>query len=645
MDLTLRYALSAVPPLNLPEICNMLTSFIFIYILSQLWTRHRIYLAFSPAPSSIMASETPTAPKTREKSVLFGEESWQRYVCAEISRDQSASRLIKTPVEVFGSRVATAILAKTDRLWKNGTTLKYGFMLPPELPTETIQKMEHQKAKVNRVVHEWTKYAYIAFNFVEDVTMATIRISFLPGRGSMSYIGTEVASVPVEEPTMNIGRINGESDVLTPEETSVILHELGHTLGMVHEHKSSMVGGNVKLSTAAVNEYYRTGFQWSEATTGEQVLSIYNEQDVTNFIRVDPLSIIRYFMPSEMNEQNTDVTPSTELSIYDKAFAAINYPSSPKAPHPSSSVTGLMPSCETGEKFGTNSLGGVQKPASPPNPPQALNPQCPCRPWKMKNFHRGLNVVACKKKSKLPLRLVGHRKDSTEATKYRKDLVRGAFREYSRRVNLRILELTDWDATDPDRADVRIFFGPIPLDNVPGWSIPGRVPLEHRRTVDAIKAEGGDALSTTVLSSSFVPKMPFVVGPGLDDAADEEALEALLKVQTRTIYHELGHVFGLQHEHESPFTKTADKPVATASAVTWFDEDSVMLYPGHKFKSATKWEAFKRWFDPKKPKFNTLPSKTDLALLGVNLFHLPAAFRHTHPGIVDPWDFVIVRKD
>lgn len=126
-------------------------------------------------------------------------------------------------------------------------------MFPPDLPPEAIQRMELQKAKVNRVIQEWSKYAFIAFNFVDDLTTATIRISFLPDRGSMSYIGTEVSSVPLEEPTLNIGRISGDSDILTPEETGVILHELGHTLGMVHEHKSSIRGGDVKLSASGMN--------------------------------------------------------------------------------------------------------------------------------------------------------------------------------------------------------------------------------------------------------------------------------------------------------------------------------------------------------------------------------------------------------
>lgn len=110
--------------------------------------------------------------------------------------------------------------------------------------------MEVQKTKVTRVIHEWSKYANITFKFVDDLTAATVRITFFPERGSFSYIGTEISRLTILEPSMNIARISGDSDVLTAEETGIILHELGHTLGMVHEHKSSGRGGQIKLSTS-----------------------------------------------------------------------------------------------------------------------------------------------------------------------------------------------------------------------------------------------------------------------------------------------------------------------------------------------------------------------------------------------------------
>jgi len=46
---------------------------------------------------------------------------------------------------------------------------------------------------------------------------------------------------------MNLGWISGESDVISDEERGVILHEFGHTLGLLHEHQSPLSGDKIIL--------------------------------------------------------------------------------------------------------------------------------------------------------------------------------------------------------------------------------------------------------------------------------------------------------------------------------------------------------------------------------------------------------------
>lgn len=367
-------------------------------------------------------------------------------------------------------------------------------------------------------------------------------------------------------------------------------------------------------------------------------------------------------MPAEMNEQNVNISPSTELSIYDKAFATINYPpfseGSTSALHRDQFINALAVFNIEGDQnnlmislYDKKNWGEIRyefarwcskariaaKPAADTKPATPLSTvgdeefppwfKCRCLQDEVEGTAsptgaaKGVATSTDNLWQINDLVTYAFIQGNTEATEYRKGLIRNAFQHYASRVNLRIFELKNWDPADPDRADVRIFFGHIPQHNVPGWSFVGKPPFEFRQTVDGIKANGGNSFSSTILSSLIVPKKPLVIGSRLDDAADKEALERLVKEETRTVYHELGHILGLQHEHNSPFTKTVDTPVATntTSAVTWFDEESVMLYPGQKFRTATKWEAFKRWFDPQKTKFNAVPSKTDLALLGVRI--------------------------
>ena len=53
------------------------------------------------------------------------------------------------------------------------------------------------------------------------------------GQGSWSYLGTDATRVPKESFTMNLGFVD----------RSTVLHEFGHSLGLIHEHQSPFPGG------------------------------------------------------------------------------------------------------------------------------------------------------------------------------------------------------------------------------------------------------------------------------------------------------------------------------------------------------------------------------------------------------------------
>ena len=53
------------------------------------------------------------------------------------------------------------------------------------------------------------------------------------GQGSWSYLGTDAARVPKECFTMNLGFVDRPT----------VLHEFGHSLGLIHEHQSPFPGG------------------------------------------------------------------------------------------------------------------------------------------------------------------------------------------------------------------------------------------------------------------------------------------------------------------------------------------------------------------------------------------------------------------
>lgn len=131
-------------------------------------------------------------------------------------------RGIQLPGVMIDSPVALAAL--TGKLWKPGRTLRVTFM--------DGEPGVHQR--VEQFAHEWSRYANIKFVFGSDPA-SEVRISFLQP-GSWSYIGTDVLTIPRNQPTMNFGWL--KSSTPNDEYSRVVIHEFGHAIGCIHEHQN-----------------------------------------------------------------------------------------------------------------------------------------------------------------------------------------------------------------------------------------------------------------------------------------------------------------------------------------------------------------------------------------------------------------------
>lgn len=205
-----------------------------------------------------------------------------------------------------------AALAKAKR-WKAGRTLKIRFLEgAPSLQT-----------RVADAAREWMQHANIVFDFGQH-QKPEIRIAFMQGAGSLSALGTDALVeqwFPADEPTMNFGWLTPSSS--DQDVQSVVLHEFGHALGLIHEHQQP--GAEIKWNKELI--YRQLGGppnNWPRSVVDHNVFNRLATTEV-NSTAYDRDSIMHYFFPREWTEDGMVFTENHALSASDKKFIAQQY--------------------------------------------------------------------------------------------------------------------------------------------------------------------------------------------------------------------------------------------------------------------------------------------------------------------------------
>jgi hypothetical protein len=229
-----------------------------------------------------------------------------------------AQRDIAVSTNVDSNRARLIWMLKDK--WLNGTVLHYFFIGGDDV----------QKNFVRQAFKEW-KDVGIGLEFVEvdDMDKSEIRISFVKGDGSWSYIGRQCLAFPTEA-TMNFGW-----DLRLQPDTS--LHEIGHALGFPHEHQNPFAG-IVWDEPAVYEELAGPPNNWPKKTTYHNIIEKIKPSEVSGS-EWDPDSIMHYpFEPKMILKPEKYFTeglkPKGGLSPKDKEMALKVYPSQGKAKMP-----------------------------------------------------------------------------------------------------------------------------------------------------------------------------------------------------------------------------------------------------------------------------------------------------------------------
>lgn len=202
-------------------------------------------------------------------------------------------------------------VADKNALWKK-RILTIGFL-------EGSPKLQDRVLKTAR---RWTDPqeggANLQFEKATDAATADIRIAFKADDGSWSFVGTDaVSSAKKGKPTMNLGWATERASEKTF--ASVVLHEFGHALGLLHEHNHPLA--DLKWKKDVV--YADLGGppnNWSRKTVDFNVFESYPSNRVVMSPEMDRVSIMIYTIPARWLDGQPGVMPSDHLSREDIKF-------------------------------------------------------------------------------------------------------------------------------------------------------------------------------------------------------------------------------------------------------------------------------------------------------------------------------------
>jgi hypothetical protein len=216
-----------------------------------------------------------------------------------ICHDRLLPRNLARPQHTIRIGDRLRALVPPEKLWIKGSKLRVRFM--GGTPAE--------QAIAKKQALWWTQHANLTFEF-NNALDAEIRIAFDPDDGAWSYIGTDCQSIPRNQPTMNLGFLDG----------GTAAHEFGHAIGLLHEHQNP-AGGIEWNEEVVIRDLMGPPNNWTEEQIRHNVLNKYRADQIRG-TEFDLDSIMLYFFPDSWVRNGRGTKANEVLSALDRAFIA-----------------------------------------------------------------------------------------------------------------------------------------------------------------------------------------------------------------------------------------------------------------------------------------------------------------------------------
>jgi cell wall-associated NlpC family hydrolase len=187
------------------------------------------------------------------------------------------------------------------------------------------------RAKILQYANLWASRGNVNIKFRETKGRGDIRLARTRGDGYWSYVGTDIRSIPANQPTLNLDSFT----MATPDSEflRVVPHEFGHSAGFPHEH---MRGELVSLlDPEKTIAYFGQHYGWSADETEQQVLTPLSEASIRGTPHADATSIMCYQIDGSCTKSGQPIPGGLTIDDSDYDFAAKLYPvATPPPPAP-----------------------------------------------------------------------------------------------------------------------------------------------------------------------------------------------------------------------------------------------------------------------------------------------------------------------
>jgi serralysin len=212
------------------------------------------------------------------------------------------SEIKSTNSEKFNSKL------DFKNLWKPGQTIRI-FL---------INGTQTQREKVKKISSEWTHFANLRFEFINNKQNSEIRINFDEYQ-MWSFVGTNCLAILKDQPTMSL--TVAQDGPITSNDRLSVLREFGFAIGLMSEQQNP--NSNIKWNTEKVyKEFSSAPYFWSKAFIEGNVLGVWSSKSKP----FDPQSVMMLAIPKELTLNGFHSEINDQLSQIDKEFISRLYP-------------------------------------------------------------------------------------------------------------------------------------------------------------------------------------------------------------------------------------------------------------------------------------------------------------------------------